>query len=86
MGPYAGADYITSPYVHSRADSQHIYKGPPYARVNNPMPAFILQSRDFGFGLCWWKIAQNNFHISDNWVVYRNVLNVLKIYALQIIK
>ncbi len=25
-------------------------------------------------------------HISDNWVVYRNVLIVLKIYTLQIIK
>jgi hypothetical protein len=68
MGPYAGADYIvyiTSSYVHSRADSHHIYQRQSYARVDlNPMPAFILQSRDFGFGLCWWKIAQNNFHIS----------------------
>jgi hypothetical protein len=31
MGPYAGADYITSPYVHSRVDSIH---GQPYAKVD----------------------------------------------------
>jgi hypothetical protein len=34
---------LTSPYVPSRVDSQHIYHGQPYARVDlNPMPESTL--------------------------------------------
>jgi hypothetical protein len=59
MEPYAGVDYITSPYVHYRVDSnslKHIYHGHwatlcqnrplPYARVD------FIPVGDFGFGLC----------------------------------
>ena len=35
MGPYDGADYITSPYVHSRVDSKTFTMG-------NPMPESTL--------------------------------------------
>jgi hypothetical protein len=54
---------ITSPYVHSRVDSQHIYHGQPYVRVDlNPIPYasvnFIPQSGTLdlasGFSLCLW--------------------------------
>jgi hypothetical protein len=38
IGPHVGVDYITSPYVHSRVDS-NIYHLQPYARVD-----FIAQS------------------------------------------
>jgi hypothetical protein len=43
MGPYAGVDYTTSPYVHSRVDSNTFYHGQPYARVDlNPTPESTL--------------------------------------------
>jgi hypothetical protein len=43
MGPYAGVDYITSPYVHFIVDSNTFIMGKPYARVDlNPMPEVTL--------------------------------------------
>jgi hypothetical protein len=33
---------ITSPCVHSIVESQHIYHGQPYARVDNPIPELTL--------------------------------------------
>ncbi len=43
---------ITSPCVHSIVESQHIYHGQPYARVD-----FIAQSGtlDLASELCVWK-------------------------------
>jgi hypothetical protein len=39
MWSYAGVEYITSPYIHSRDDSNTFTTGQPYARVDlNPMP------------------------------------------------
>ena len=45
---------ITSPYVHSRVDSGHIYHGQPYARVDlNPMSESTLSSSQ---GLWIWRL------------------------------
>ncbi len=53
---------ITSPYVHSRVDSQHIYHGQPYARVDlNPMPESYLSPSQ---GLWIWPLFSS---------VYRNL-------------
>jgi hypothetical protein len=45
---------ITSPYVDSRVDSQHIYHGQPHARVDlNPMPESTLSPSQ---GLRIWTL------------------------------
>jgi hypothetical protein len=45
----------TSPYVHSRVDSQNIYHGQPYATVEmNPMPVSTLSPSQ---GLWIWPLG-----------------------------
>ncbi len=52
MGLYAGVDYITSPYVHSRVDSNTFTMGNPYARVDlNPIPESTLSPQSQGLDL-----------------------------------
>ncbi len=45
MGPYAGVDYITSPYVYSGVDSN------TFTMENPGLESTLSPVRDFGFGL-----------------------------------
>ncbi len=60
MGPYRMPELtITSPYVHSRVDSIHIYHGQPYSRVDfNPRPEWTISPSQ---GLRIWPLAIVDF-------------------------
>jgi hypothetical protein len=69
MGPYADADYIQPHLMSTPESTPNTFKkkGHPLPESINPMLESTLslsQGLWMWCGLCWWKIAQKNFHIS----------------------
>ncbi len=82
MGPYAGVNYstynLTSPYVHSRVDSNTYTMdiGQPYARVD-----FFPPVRDFGFVPSLTPDCGNSGSRIKLSIVIKFIINEMKLHC-----
>ncbi len=67
MGPYAGDDYITSPYFHSKDDSNTFTMGSPMLESTLTLCQSRLYSPgwDFGYGLS--PESNQSMHLVKGW-------------------